>query len=53
MEVDAQFLNAIQADSKVSFVTYKVGFNDVEGTLQVAFPFATLFPYRNELFQGT
>jgi len=49
-EVNAQFVGIVPPDSKVIKVDFKVNFNNVNGVIEVLYPYSTLFPMRNELF---
>lgn len=49
-EVNAQFIGFAPSESKMIKVDYSIGFNNTVGTLEVLYPYSTLFPLRNELF---
>lgn len=49
-EVNAQFIGFAPSESKMIKIDYNICFNNTVGTLEVLYPYSTLFPLRNELF---
>lgn len=48
-EINAQFIGFAPSESRVIKVDYNIGINNTVGTLEILYPYSTLFPLRNEL----
>ena len=51
-EVNAKFLGAITADSKVISTNFNLEFNSIKGLLEIVYPNSALFPIRDKLFNA-
>ncbi len=49
-EVNSQFVGIIPPESKMVRVSHEIEFSNNKGTLEILYPYSTLFPIRDKLF---
>lgn len=49
-EINSQFIGIVPPESKMIRISHEIEFSNSKGTLEILYPYSTLFPIRDKLF---